>query len=110
MADVDWNRWLPPHPLPSVPYEFKTGQVWAWSSPGDAVVFGVLGWTWDDGAAAAKGLARKAYSPGSLSGMGKMAGEGEYILVQDVGQPDPTPPEVLYGPQPGQWWATKDGG
>lgn len=96
MADVDWTRWLPPHPLPDTgKKQFKPGQVWSGRAPGSDDRAAVVGW--DD-----------AGHPALLAGGGdgtlthNYSERGERwsrhaVLVQDAGQSEPTPPDVLYG-------------
>lgn len=96
MADVDWTRWLPPHPLPDTgKKQFKPGQVWSGRAPGSDDRAAVVGW--DD-----------AGHPALLAGGGdgtlthNYSERGERwsrhaVLVQDAGQSEPTPPDVLFG-------------
>ena len=97
MADVDWSRWLPPAPLPDTgPKVFKAGQVWALRVADDDERTGVFGIGSPDGFMTV--LAHADWETGT-TGRCHPGGLGarHAVLVQDDGQPEPTPPEVLYG-------------
>ena len=110
-AERDWSKWLPPHPLLDTgPKKFWRGQVWAVSYESGNPCTGVVRIV--DNCRATVVLASPVVPAGTW---GRFPSADSFdarhaVLVQDVGQPEPTPPEVLYGPAPGQWWATKDGG
>lgn len=103
---VDWSRWAPPAPYEAFgPMNFKEGQVWASRWRDRVYIFRVLGvdpatpanpnrqwltvedlfmrgWAWS--------------SPASPRRISNRLITERCILVQDVGQAHPPPPEVLY--------------
>ncbi len=99
MADIDWNRWLPPAPLPDTGRkDFKPGQVWAvrtdYGQPG---VFLVNTLHSDSAAGGVDSTDRLAGDCENWHPAPSSPNAEQAVLVQDVGQPEPTPPEVLYG-------------
>lgn len=113
--EPDWARWLPPRPLPERfdgaadderhGREQKAGQVWAscWESGGHV---SARVWRVDaDGGSRGKVLACSGRYSGSKPHEFNMTGcyrTSCAVLVQDVGQAEPTPPEVLYGLSPSE--------
>src|SRR5262249_14673830 len=95
----DWARWLPPRPLPEgdAP-QWKAGQVWAWSTGSDPIVYRVLPESFAS-PHKVEILCRPKFSHHSGDKVCMYGGTwAAAVLVQDVGQAEPTPPEVLYAP------------
>ncbi len=104
----DWAQWAPPASFPPGPFKaFHPGQVWAsrldtgpwlvWrchaSTPADSRSY-----------ANVEVLASGGGDKGPHSGERQLGTSSIYachaVIVQDVGQPKPTPPEKLYGNAP----------
>ena len=94
-VDTSWKPWLPPRKIRDRgDLEFKVGQIWAWRFNDDPIVFRVLAYgRGKDASVRVEGLARR--SKWDTPPM-EMRAAGNYVLVQDVGQPEPTPPDTLW--------------
>lgn len=101
-AARDWSRWLPPAPLTDTGDKtFKQGQVWATAlDNGNKAVFrigdGLDPWAQNICEyLAAGGYFKDRVGAGTIAKSSPFAEHA--VMVQDVGQLAPTPPEVLYG-------------
>jgi len=94
----DWSKWLPPAPLPDTgPKVVANGQVWAGYGPGG--VPGVFEVWFHGGGSCGPWANMRDLTGGGTARFNPQEGMRHAVLVQDVGQPEPTPPEVLYGPR-----------
>lgn len=102
MSEVNWQDYLPPRPLPDTgPKVFKVGQVWAW-----AIYYGggkmnrevdrIVGLT-TNGPWKVEVLAKDGVHNNTADIGGRSWAALSAILVQDVGEPTPRDPAVLYG-------------
>lgn len=100
---IDWSRWLPPSPLPGTgAKDLKPGQVWAVRCKSDkqGAIRRIVG-KYDGRYFVYEHLAGDqpgAFFAGDKPTYADNSGSANCsVLVQDVGQADPTPPEVLFG-------------